>query len=704
MPAPTITALTPSQGPAGTSVAITGTNLAGASTVRFNGVGAAYVVDSPTKITATVPAALTGSGRVSVTTGGGSGISPASFVLRIPPATVAALESRLQQLAVDHADICTHHTYTDSTGAPVTTAEGRGLHYAKVGKGGGLVRPPVLVVAGIHAREWAPPEAVLSFVEKLLVAYRDQKDITYGRVTHFSGTYGPFRIYKEEVRRIVERLDLYVAPLVNPDGRAFSLSTASTTTTAVLLAVGTTLHVASAAGFPTVGRYDVLIGTERLRVTGGQGTTTWTVERAAAVPHPSGTAVVLQGDMWRKNRRVIGECVGVDINRNFDVAWKYETYYDMTKVLGPTWLWDYDDYVASGRPMPRTKGIVLSSKDAVACDDALYRGPSAASEVETRFVQDLVAAKEIRYFLDVHSYSRSVMYPWSLEEDQATRPTENLRNLAFNGKREGVGGTYGEYFPNEPPDKLLDSHRLLAQKMADEIEWPSRGQPLGRLRSEYRPHPGIQLYTGGHPPDPVPGASDDWVFSRQITAAGYDAAHGPTHAFTVECGSDEPEEGGFHPHYTGAVPKIEREVHLALRAFLRHAANSSACMIATAAHGTPLHADVAFLRHVRDGELQATLRGRRVVSRLEHVYYGFSPAIARFLRAHRLARDVTRLALTPGVRLLRAWHALLRPVPWPGVRRGLLAGGIGVLALLYPAVLAGTAAALVAAVGRLLGA
>jgi len=136
MPAPTITALTPSQGPAGTSVAITGTNLAGASTVRFNGVGAAYVVDSPTKITATVPAALTGSGRVSVTTGGGSGISPASFVLRIPPATVAALESRLQQLAVDHADICTHHTYTDSTGAPVTTGgPGPALREGRQGRG-----------------------------------------------------------------------------------------------------------------------------------------------------------------------------------------------------------------------------------------------------------------------------------------------------------------------------------------------------------------------------------------------------------------------------------------------------------------------------------------------------------------------------------------------------------------------------------------
>ena len=41
----------------------------------------------------------------------------------------------------------------------------------------------------------------------------------------------------------------------------------------------TTITVASAAGFPTSGTYYVRIDNEVMQVTGGQGTTTWTVAR-----------------------------------------------------------------------------------------------------------------------------------------------------------------------------------------------------------------------------------------------------------------------------------------------------------------------------------------------------------------------------------------------------------------------------------------
>jgi hypothetical protein len=43
---------------------------------------------------------------------------------------------------------------------------------------------------------------------------------------------------------------------------------------------GTTLRVASATGFPTSGQFTVNVGSEHMLVTGGQGTTTWTVTRA----------------------------------------------------------------------------------------------------------------------------------------------------------------------------------------------------------------------------------------------------------------------------------------------------------------------------------------------------------------------------------------------------------------------------------------
>jgi hypothetical protein len=192
------------------------------------------------------------------------------------------------------------------------------------------------------------------------------------------------------------------------------------------------------------------------------------------------------------------------------------------------------------------------------------------------------------------------------------------------------------------------------------------------------------------------------VFSRQITVAGYDASRGPIFAFTVECGIHDFEDGGFHPHLTGAMPKVEREVHLALRAFLRHAATPSRCLIATAAYGTPGSADVEFLRHLRDRELQATPRGRRLVGRAERAYYSFSPRVAGFLDGHRWARAPVRAGLAPAVGLLRGWHAALRPVRSPGARAALLGVAIGLLLLAYAAGLALAVGALAVGVRRLL--
>jgi hypothetical protein len=56
-----------------------------------------------------------------------------------------------------------------------------------------------------------------------------------------------------------------------------------------------TVKVASASGFPSSGDYTVAVDSERMLVTGGQGTTTWTVVRAvdgtSSATHASGAAV-----------------------------------------------------------------------------------------------------------------------------------------------------------------------------------------------------------------------------------------------------------------------------------------------------------------------------------------------------------------------------------------------------------------------------
>jgi hypothetical protein len=86
---PVLTSLSPASGPVGTQVTITGTNLTGATVVRFGDTPASsFVVNSATSITAVV-AAGTITSQVRVTTPGGSAISSTSFVVRTAPTTVA---------------------------------------------------------------------------------------------------------------------------------------------------------------------------------------------------------------------------------------------------------------------------------------------------------------------------------------------------------------------------------------------------------------------------------------------------------------------------------------------------------------------------------------------------------------------------------------------------------------------------------------
>ena len=85
LPLPTLTAISPATGPVGTLVTLTGTNFTGATSVSFNGIAAtSFTVVSATSLTATVPAGAA-TGKVSVTTPGGSAGSTGSFTLILPP-------------------------------------------------------------------------------------------------------------------------------------------------------------------------------------------------------------------------------------------------------------------------------------------------------------------------------------------------------------------------------------------------------------------------------------------------------------------------------------------------------------------------------------------------------------------------------------------------------------------------------------------
>jgi DNA/RNA endonuclease G (NUC1) len=73
-----LASFTPVAGPVNASVVITGTNLAGATAVKFNGVSATFTQDSATQLTAFVPTNAT-SGPLSVIASGGLATSSTSF-------------------------------------------------------------------------------------------------------------------------------------------------------------------------------------------------------------------------------------------------------------------------------------------------------------------------------------------------------------------------------------------------------------------------------------------------------------------------------------------------------------------------------------------------------------------------------------------------------------------------------------------------
>jgi IPT/TIG domain/Laminin G domain len=93
-PAPTITGFSPTSGPVGSSVTITGSAFTGASAVSFNGTTASFTVNSDGQISATVPLGAT-DGPISVTNPTDTGTSSTEFtVTTTPPNPIAEVQRK----------------------------------------------------------------------------------------------------------------------------------------------------------------------------------------------------------------------------------------------------------------------------------------------------------------------------------------------------------------------------------------------------------------------------------------------------------------------------------------------------------------------------------------------------------------------------------------------------------------------------------
>lgn len=383
---------------------------------------------------------------------------------------------------------------------PETSVEGRTVSALRLRAGGGPSRRGVLVVGGTHARELMNPDAIVDLAIELFLCYANGTGRSYGNRSWAAN----------DIKIILESLDIWLLPCSNPDGRNY---------------------------------------------------------------------VMTMDDMWRKNRRRNANttCMGVDLNRNADIVW----------------------------------GVAQGQTSCSPCSE-VYCGPGAFSEPETRNVKWLLDSERIVSFVDVHSYSELVLYPWGFAATQTTDPTKNFTGLPTGTCTASIPGGYSEYMP--PID--LQRFSTVAHRIASDIQ-AVRGR-------QYTVEPSIQLY-------PTTGTQSDYAYSRHLANAALERTYGYTFETGPYVGTPQ---NSFHPADPSAIQNDGKAAMLSLL-------QQSVCAIELIgpklfAQRAPLEA----LRTVRDRLLATTAAGREWVALFERVQF---PLLSVMLRAPKLTESASEL-------------------------------------------------------------
>jgi murein tripeptide amidase MpaA len=118
---------------------------------------------------------------------------------------VEEIESALENLAAAYP------ATTELITVPNLTHEGRQTHVLRLGATNSE-QESVLILGGMHAREWVPPDALISLAADLLEAFDRGTGLSYGDKSFAAS----------DIRRLMQALSVYLYPCVNPDGRHFS--------------------------------------------------------------------------------------------------------------------------------------------------------------------------------------------------------------------------------------------------------------------------------------------------------------------------------------------------------------------------------------------------------------------------------------------------------------------------------------------------
>jgi murein tripeptide amidase MpaA len=126
----------------------------------------------------------------------------------MPYMSVAAIDA-----AVNHIT-STFPAIAQAIALPEASVEGRPIKALKIAHGGGAPRTGVLFLGGTHARELINPETLVGLALRLCAAYTGNTGLAFG----------PKSYTASDVQLVVNGLDIFMLPMVNPDGRNFCLT------------------------------------------------------------------------------------------------------------------------------------------------------------------------------------------------------------------------------------------------------------------------------------------------------------------------------------------------------------------------------------------------------------------------------------------------------------------------------------------------
>jgi murein tripeptide amidase MpaA len=518
--------------------------------------------------------------------------------------TSAVVSAHLNALAAAHPTFVTRSGPADWKPGRAGATSG----YVKVGattSGSPASRWGVLLIGGIHARELAPPDALVSFLEKLATAYAASSAITYPAWTDPVGgiVYDSFTVPWPWVRQVVESLDLYVAPLVNPDGRDFVLT-----------------------------------------------------------PLPSSAPLAEQElhKGWRKNRRPapVGNAdlhaVGVDLNRNFDITWDFTTFFDVAKAdvhsstdpandtfIGPT--------ADGAEAEPETKnvaGLMRNKNISFFIDFHAYsRDVLYCWGIDTN--QSTNASKTFTNRTD-WDHKRDGTLNMAYEE-YIPKATDAAQQAMAQRISDVVFAKAGGSDPRAQARSrytVMSSAHLYVTSGTSQDYCFSRWFTAAIAGSPIRPVMAFTVEVGGDPklgPDHDEGGfTPDYIkhypkLEREIHVAAW--------AFLTAVAAT-----GVVPPYAPPPPPPS--------------SGGTLCLITTLFLGAGLHRDVLFLRDVRDRQLPASAVGRLLAAAIVGIYRRVGPVLADRLRPHPTTRRVVRDGLLhPFVAMLRLTSTRLRRRP-----------------------------------------